>query len=89
METANETLLDECASDSIDVRTSLEEWVLQVLEREGMQTLDQLGLRLPSGNWARLFLALDRMSRSGRLALWSTGRGDYLAKLKHCRDHSL
>ena len=82
METANETLPGECASASMEERPSIEEWVLDVLEREGMQTLDQLGLLVPSGNWARLFLALDRMSRSGRIVLWSNGRGDYLAKLK-------
>lgn len=81
METAKETLLVACAT-SIEEGASVEEWVLDVLEREGMQTLDQLGLLLPSENWARLFLALDRMSRSGRIALWSNGRGDYLAKLK-------
>jgi hypothetical protein len=89
METANETLLGECASTSIEGRPSIEDWVLDVLEREGMQTLDQLGLLLPSENWARLFLALDRMSRSGRIALWSNGRGDYLAKLKDRQYHSL
>ncbi len=82
METADETLLGERASTSTEERSSIEEWVLKVLEDEGMQTLDQLGLLLPSGNWARLFLALDRMSRSGRIVLWSNGRGDYLAKLK-------
>jgi hypothetical protein len=89
METANETLPGECASASMEERPSIEEWVLDVLEREGMQTLDQLGLLLPSGNWARLFLALDRMSRSGRIVLWSNGRGDYLAKLKDRQYHSL
>jgi hypothetical protein len=88
METVNETLRGECASASIEARPSIEEWVLDVLEREGMQTLDQLGLLLPAGNWARLFLALDRMSRSGCIVLWSNGRGDYLAKLKDRRFHS-
>jgi hypothetical protein len=82
MQTANEAFLSERASTSLDEMFSMEEWVLDVLEREGVQTLDQLGLLLPSGNWARLFLALDRMSRSGCIALWSNGRGDYLAKLK-------
>lgn len=89
METANEALLGECVSSSIEEQPSIEEWVLDVLEREGMQTLDQLGLLLPAGNWARLFLALDRMSRSGRIVLWSNGRGDYLAKLKDRQYHSL
>jgi hypothetical protein len=89
METANETLPAECASGCIEQRPSIEEWVLDVLGREGMQTLDQLGLLLPSENWARLFLALDRMSRSGRIVLWSNGRGDYLAKLKDRQYHSL
>jgi hypothetical protein len=89
METANETLPGECASIPLEEGCSIEEWVLDVLEREGMQTLDQLGLLLPAGNWARLFLALDRMSRSGRIVLWSNGRGEYLAKVKDLRHHNV
>ena len=89
METVNETYTAACGPASIEERFSIEQWVLDVLEREGMQTLDQLGSLLPSGNWARLFLALDRMSRSGRIALWSNGRGEYLAKVKDPQCRSL
>ena len=89
METANETLIDGQESALIEGRLSIEQWVLDILEREGMQTLDELGSLLPRGHWARLFLALDRMSRSGRIALWSNGRGDYLAKVKDSQCQSL
>jgi hypothetical protein len=67
---------------------SMEEWLLDALQRHGMQTLDQLGLLLPAGNWAQLFLALDRLSRSGSIVLWSNGRGEYLARVKDRPYHS-
>ncbi|WP_447979576.1 hypothetical protein [Candidatus Nitrospira bockiana] len=57
---------------------SLDEWVIGVLRQQGTQTLDQLGKLLPEANWAQLFLAIDRLSRSGSITLWSPGFGDYL-----------
>ena len=69
-------------SVSLQEWPSMEEWLLETLQRHGMQTLDQLGLLLPAGNWAQLFLALDRLSRSGSIVLWSNGRGEYLARVK-------
>ena len=59
-------------------RPSLDEWVIAVLQQRGTQTLDQLGKLLPEANWAQLFLAIDRLSRSGKISLWSPGFGDYL-----------
>jgi len=61
---------------------TVEEWVLGVLEKNGMQTLDELGMALPSANWAQLFLAVDRLSRCGAITLWSSGRGEYLLRIK-------
>ena len=59
-------------------RPSLDEWVIAVLQQRGTQTLDKLGKLLPEANWAQLFLAIDRLSRSGKISLWSPGFGDYL-----------
>jgi hypothetical protein len=59
-------------------KPSMDEWVLSILQEHGTQTLDRLGALLPHVNWAQLFLAIDRLSRSGHIALWSPGFGDYL-----------
>jgi hypothetical protein len=59
-------------------KPSIDEWVLGALQQHGTQTLDQIGKLLPGVNWAQLFLAIDRLSRSGKISLWSPGFGDYL-----------
>ena len=65
----------------VPTETSLmEDWILETLRREGMQTLDQLGLFMSADKWARFFLAIDRLSRSGRITLSCSGRGEYLVK---------
>jgi hypothetical protein len=62
----------------IQEKPSIDEWVLGTLQQHGTQTLDQMGKLLPEVNWAQLFLAIDRLSRSGKISLWSPGFGDYL-----------
>ena len=57
---------------------SIDEWITSVLVQHGTQTLDDLGKLLPDVNWAQLFLAIDRLSRSGKISLWSPGFGNYL-----------
>lgn len=67
----------------VPTETSLmEDWILKTLRREGMQTLDQLGFFMSADKWARFFLAIDRLSRSGRITLSSSGRGEYLVKVR-------
>lgn len=87
METIDEMPMKAAETLALRDCSSMEEWLLNVLEHQGMQTLDQLGLLLPAGNWAQLFLALDRLSRSGNIVLWSNGRGEYLAKVKDQQYH--
>jgi hypothetical protein len=62
----------------VQEKPSIDEWVIGVLHQHGTQTLDQIGKLLPEVNWAQLFLAIDRLSRSGKISLWSPGFGDYL-----------
>jgi hypothetical protein len=59
-------------------KPSIDEWVLAALQQHGTQSLDQMSKLLPEINWAQLFLAIDRLSRSGKISLWSPGFGDYL-----------
>jgi hypothetical protein len=57
---------------------SLVDWVLGTLETGGPQTLEQLANRLPDVNWAQLLLAVDYLSRKGRISIDLVGRGDYI-----------
>ncbi len=61
------------------------EWLLAILERNGPQTLDDLGASVPSASWAQLFLAVDRLSRAGAITLRVIGRGEYLVSLARPR----
>ena len=63
-------------------QSSIDERVVRVLQRHGTQTLDHIGTLLPDVTWPRLFLAIDRLSRSGKISLWSTGFGDYFMTAK-------
>jgi hypothetical protein len=62
----------------VQEKPSIDEWVLAALQQYGTQTLDQMSNLLPEINWAQLFLAIDRLSRSRKISLWSPGFGDYL-----------
>jgi hypothetical protein len=78
------TILAAATDEVLDRRTtvqekpSIDEWVLAALQQHGTQTLDQMSKLLPEINWAQLFLAIDRLSRSRKISLWSPGFGDYL-----------
>jgi hypothetical protein len=82
METMAEVLETSPASDDEKTGPSMEEWVLEILRQRRLHTLDQLGLLLPAANWAQLFLAVDRLSRSGAITLRKNGQGEYLLSLK-------
>jgi hypothetical protein len=69
----------------VQEKPSIDEWILGVLQQHGTQTLDQIGKLLPEVNWAQLFLAIDRLSRSGQISLWSPGFGDYLITVNQRR----
>ncbi|MBX3300953.1 MAG: hypothetical protein KF693_01930 [Nitrospira sp.] len=52
--------------------------VLDILERHGAKTLDQLEGELTHIGSAQLLFAIDRLSRSGRIAIGPPRKGDYL-----------
>ena len=64
------------ASERVD-RPSMDEWILSVVRVEKGQTLDTLTRQVPQTNWAQVLLAIDRLSRSGHVALWPLEHGDY------------
>lgn len=59
-------------------KPSVDEWVLGAVHENGTLTLDQIGKLLSQVSWAQLFLAIDRLSRTGQISLWSPRGGDYL-----------
>lgn len=52
--------------------------VLQILEQQGARTLDQLESELVHIGSAQLLFAIDRLSRSGRIAIGPPCNGEYL-----------
>ena len=48
---------------------SVEDAVVEVLESTGPCCLDDLTMRFPNHDWSDIFLAVDQMSRDGRLVL--------------------
>jgi len=52
--------------------------VLGILEQQGARTLDQLEGELLHVGSAQLLFAIDRLSRSGRIAIGPPSNGEYL-----------
>lgn len=51
------------------IDASAEEAVLEMLQKAGPCSLDDLVMQLPNFSWSEVFLAVDRMSREGLLLL--------------------
>ncbi|MFY4730589.1 hypothetical protein [Nitrospira sp. BLG_2] len=62
-------------------RTAVETNVLEILDQQGAKTLDQLESELVHIGSAPLLFAIDRLSRSGRIAIGPPRNGDYLVWL--------
>jgi hypothetical protein len=63
-------------------RSSVEEWLLRVLMEQGERSLDELEQSLPETNWAQFFLAIDKLSRSGRICLRRAKDGNYIIDIR-------
>ena len=60
----------------------LEEAIVEKLQQGGPCCLDDVVTDLPDFSWGEIFLAVDRMSRNGRLSLLQLGYSTYQLKLK-------
>jgi hypothetical protein len=58
-------------------REDVESAILEMLERRGPYSLDELYQALSDYSWNQVFAAVDRLSRNGRLMLCRPGRFDY------------
>lgn len=63
------------------INASAEEVVLDMLQRTGPCYLDDLVIQLPNLSWNEVFVAVDRMSRDGRLFLRRLARSTYYIAL--------
>ena len=64
-----------CVSEG-NTSVSVDERLLMALRETGPQTLEKLAL-LPGLSWPQVFLAIDRLSRSGAVSLQRTRRFEY------------
>ena len=60
----------------------LEIAIADKLQNSGPCSLDDVVTYLPNSSWGEVFLAVDRMSRDGRLSLLQVGYSTYQITLK-------
>lgn len=60
----------------------IEEAVVETLQRNGPCCLDDLVTYLPNLSWGEVFVAVDRMSRDGRVSLRQLGYSTYQITLR-------
>jgi hypothetical protein len=63
-----------------------EEAVLERMERVGPCCLDDLVRELPYYSWGEVFVAVDRMSKDGRLVIRQLGYSTYQIALSRSHD---
>jgi hypothetical protein len=66
---------------------SMDAWILDSLRRDGTQSLDRLSHAWPAEGWTPLFLAIDRLSRVGKIVIGPPKNGDYLVSITPDKDH--
>lgn len=59
----------------------IEDVLRSALQASGPTTMDRLVTLLPCVSWSQVFLAVDRLSRSGTVSLQRTKSGDYRISL--------
>ena len=60
----------------------IEEAIVETLQRSGPCCLDDIVAYLPNFSWGEVFLAVDRMSRDGRVSLRQLGYSTYQITLR-------
>jgi len=61
---------------------SIEEAIVDTLQRCGPCCLEEVVTSLPNFSWGEVFLAVDRMSRRGRVSLLELGCSTYQITLR-------
>ena len=55
----------------------MDQQIIETLRKHGGVRLDELVVFLGTAGWPSVFLAVDRLSRSGQVSLQLCGRGEY------------
>lgn len=69
--------------------STVEQAILDDLERRGPCTIDELLQRFPDFSWNQVFTSVDQLSRNGRLTLRHPTTFQYLVSLNSQRPASL
>jgi hypothetical protein len=67
-------------NDACD-KPSIDEWIVGTLRDRGSLSLEQVAAPLGQVNWSELFLAIDRLARSGQILLWPSAASDVVLSL--------
>ena len=71
------------------LHTTVEEQVIGVLQRTQTCDLEEVTRQCANLTWNQVFLAVDRLSRSGEVRLVPMGRGMYALTFPHEKDGRL
>lgn len=72
-----------------EVAPGVEQQLLDALKMKGAQTMEQLASLQPTVSWAQVFLAVDRLSRSGLVFLRRDGGCRYCVSLNRTHEGTL
>lgn len=78
-------LMTEESNTAVESRSN-DERILDSLRINGTQTIDRLSHAWPAEGWAPVFLAIDRLSRAGKIIIWPPKNGDYLVSVTPGKD---
>ena len=70
----------------MNLHTSVEDQVIGVLNRTETCDLEEVMRQCTNLTWNQVFLAVDRLSRSGEITLVPMGRGMYALTFPHLKD---
>jgi len=68
------------------LHTTVEDQVIGVLQRTQTCDLEEVTRQCTNLTWNQVFLAVDRLSRSGEITLVPMGRGMYALTFPHRKD---
>ena len=63
--------------------TTVEDQVIDIVHRAHACDLEEITRQCPNLTWNQVFLAVDRLSRSGEIMLVHRGRGTYTVTFSH------
>ena len=69
--------------------SGVEQRLLDALKMKGAQTIEQLASLQPTVSWAQVFLAIDRLSRSGVVFLRRDSGCRYCVSLNRTREGAI